>query len=69
LIEFLISLREGLSEVLKNNLIGIYLHGSLVLGDFNCKTSDIDFVVLTEKILSSELPHLTEGVASCFIPW
>lgn len=52
--KFLISLKEGISEVLGDNLIGVHIHGSLALGGFNCKTSDIDFVVLTKEILSSK---------------
>lgn len=35
-------------SVLKNNLVGIYLYGSLVSGDFDYDTSDIDLLVVTE---------------------
>ncbi len=34
-------------------LVGIYLHGSLALGDFEAQTSDIDFVVVTKEELSA----------------
>jgi predicted nucleotidyltransferase len=32
-----------------NNLLGIYLHGSLAMGCFNTTTSDIDLLVLTRQ--------------------
>ena len=42
---------ETLKEVLRENLIGFYLTGSLAIGDFDL-TSDIDFIVVTERQLS-----------------
>ena len=42
---------ETLKEVLRKNLIGFYLTGSLAIGDFDL-TSDIDFIVVTERQLS-----------------
>src|SRR3954468_16103686 len=42
---------EALKEVLGENLIGVYLTGSLAIGDFDL-TSDIDFIVVTERQLS-----------------
>ncbi len=33
---------EGLGEALGGALVGVYLHGSLVLGDFSPDRSDID---------------------------
>jgi hypothetical protein len=32
----------GVSSILEDNLIGIYLFGSLVVGDFNANSSDIN---------------------------
>jgi predicted nucleotidyltransferase len=53
-------LRETLSEA----LIGIYLHGSLALGCFNQRCSDIDLLVVTrrplddgERVALRDLPH------------
>jgi predicted nucleotidyltransferase len=43
-------LRE-IQAILGIRLIGLYLHGSLVCGDFNPQTSDIDFLVVTDKSL------------------
>ncbi len=40
--EFVLRAREILSE----NLTGIYLHGSAVMGCFNPQKSDIDLIIL-----------------------
>ena len=40
-----------LKEVLRENFTGFYLIGSLAIGDFDL-TSDIDFIVVTERQLS-----------------
>lgn len=36
-------------KVLGNNLVGIYLHGSLAFGCFNPNKSDIDFIVVVDN--------------------
>ena len=36
---------------LGDQFVGLYLHGSLAAGDFNPARSDIDFVVVTAKVL------------------
>ncbi|MBK8025092.1 MAG: DUF4111 domain-containing protein [Chloroflexi bacterium] len=41
----------GFRTVLGENLVGIYLHGSLALGGFNPVTSDVDFMVVVWKPL------------------
>jgi hypothetical protein len=40
-------LREGAGEALGDRLVGLYLHGSLALGDFYPPASDIDFHAAT----------------------
>lgn len=50
-------LREFLSHVqsiLGEHFRGMYLHGSLALGDFASHRSDIDFVVVTDTEVSSD---------------
>ena len=48
-------------DLLGKNFIGLYNFGSLSSGDFNPETSDIDFVVVTEKDLGLEfIPTLTK---------
>ena len=41
-------------EILGNELVGMYLYGSLSSGDFNPETSDIDFLVVTTSTLSDK---------------
>lgn len=36
-------------EILRENLVGIYIHGSIALGCFNPDQSDIDFLTVTEQ--------------------
>ena len=38
-------LLSSATAVLGNQLVGMYLYGSLASGDFNLETSDIDFLV------------------------
>src|SRR5215469_11488703 len=39
-------------SLLGNNLVGIYLHGSLAMGVFNPDASDVDFLVVTRHQLT-----------------
>lgn len=48
------SISENYRNILKENLIGIYVHGSIALGCFNWDKSDIDFVVVVHEVLSHE---------------
>ena len=36
-------------EILKDNLVGIYLHGSAVMGCFNPDMSDLDRIVVVRE--------------------
>jgi predicted nucleotidyltransferase len=47
-------LLEKIQAVLEQEFVGFYLHGSLVLGDFDLTTSDIDFAVVTRNLLEVE---------------
>ena len=47
-------LLSNASAVLGNQLVGMYLYGSLSSGDFNLETSDIDFLVVTTSSLSDK---------------
>lgn len=41
-------------EILNENLVGIYLHGSIALNCFNWEKSDIDFIIVINEKLSQE---------------
>lgn len=43
---------EKSKEILKDNLEGIYLHGSAVMGCFNPKKSDIDVLIVVKDSMS-----------------
>jgi predicted nucleotidyltransferase len=46
---------------LRNNLVGVYLRGSLAIGDFNPETSDVDVLVVTQRQVSdAEFEALSE---------
>lgn len=39
------------TEILMDNLVGIYLHGSYVLGAYNERVSDLDYIVVVRRPL------------------
>src|SRR5476651_527151 len=47
--------------VLKNNLVGLYLFGSLTYGDFNPDSSDIDLIAIVDKPMNhNELEQIKQ---------
>jgi len=44
---------HGLRDVLREGLVGVYVHGSLALGCFNPALSDLDVLVVTKRPLTS----------------
>lgn len=48
------ALVAGLQSILGPRLVGVYLGGSLVMGDFCDQCSDVDFLVVTDGPLSAE---------------
>lgn len=46
---------EETKEILRDNLVGVYLHGSLVMGCFNPRKSDIDLIIVVEQPLSDSV--------------
>ena len=53
--ELLRQLLAGVREILGRHFVGMYLYGSLAVGDFAPNNSDIDFVVVTDDDLAYEL--------------
>ena len=43
-----------LCEAIQQNLVGIYLHGSLAMGCFNAQRSDIDLLVITRTPIDTD---------------
>ncbi len=52
------SLVMMVKTVLEDQLIGLYLHGSLSMGCFNPTRSDLDFLVVTTKNLNGEIKRV-----------
>jgi len=49
------TLTAEFQRLLKENLIGVYLHGSLALGGFKPERSDIDLIVVTAQHIELEV--------------
>lgn len=46
---------ERYQHLLRKNLVGIYIHGSIAFGCFSWARSDIDFIVVVEDVLSQQM--------------
>ena len=46
---------ETFQEILKENFVGLYVHGSIALQCFNWNKSDIDFIVVVNEQLSHNI--------------
>ncbi len=64
---------SGAREALGTGLAGMYLYGSLAGGDFNPRSSDIDFLVVTEGELADRviaaLKEMHDRIAAGGGPW
>ncbi len=52
--DFLKETFTSVHSILRDNLVGIYLYGSLAMRCFNPKSSDIDTIIVVKKRLSKE---------------
>ncbi|WP_257348728.1 aminoglycoside adenylyltransferase domain-containing protein [Pseudalkalibacillus decolorationis] len=48
---------KDLEGMLAEDMVGVYLHGSLAIGGFNPKSSDIDLLAVTSSPLSKDSKH------------
>ena len=66
-------LLAGVQRILGADLRGMYLYGSLALGDFTPHRSDIDVVVVTAGALADDqaaaLQVLHSDLAARYVPW
>ena len=53
--DFVYNLNRNIKGILNGNYAGLYLHGSLAMGGFNPKSSDIDILVITKESMGSEV--------------
>ena len=49
---------EKTNEILQNNLVGVYLHGSAVMGCYNPAKSDIDLIVVVKDSISDAVKRV-----------
>ena len=66
-------LLEGVRAALGEMLVGLYLHGSLALGDFDPASSDVDFIAVTQDGLPSDaverLRAMHEALGASGLPY
>ncbi len=66
-------LLADVKEILGDEFVGMYLYGSLSSGDFNPKSSDIDFLVVTSNMLSentvAELDAMHNRIWASGLKW
>jgi Domain of unknown function (DUF4111)/Nucleotidyltransferase domain len=64
---------DGARAILGDRFVGMYLYGSLALGDFDPASSDIDFLVVTDADLPADrveaLQALHDRIAARDSPW
>lgn len=53
--KLMIQVNKWIKEILKDNYVGVYFHGSLRLGSFNPNKSDLDFIIVVKDKLSAEV--------------
>jgi predicted nucleotidyltransferase len=53
--ELLDKIAECYGDILKDNLVGIYVHGSIAMKCFNWNKSDVDFIVVVNEKLSQDI--------------
>lgn len=67
------TLRAEIIERLGGSLIGLYLYGSLVVGDFDDQRSDVDLLAVTSELLSPgterDMAEMHESIALRFPEW
>ncbi|AMX85132.1 MULTISPECIES: aminoglycoside adenylyltransferase domain-containing protein [Geobacillus] len=51
---FVFRILSETKEIVKQDFIGFYIHGSLAMGGFNPNSSDIDILVITSKSMTIE---------------
>ena len=53
--DFIFNLQRKIAEIIKDDLIGFYIHGSLAMGGFNLNSSDIDVLAVTNKSMTVDV--------------
>lgn len=56
--QLLIEINKWVQEILNDNYVGVYFHGSLRLGSFNPEKSDLDFIIVVKNKLDYKAKEL-----------
>jgi predicted nucleotidyltransferase len=69
----LTTLRDSIHAILGERLVGLYLYGSLVTGDFDRNVSDVDLLAVTAGDLDGRefdaLHHMHDALAADYPAW
>lgn len=52
--DYITDLKEGIKKVVGRDFVGFYIHGSLAMGGFNPRSSDIDVLVVVNNSMEVE---------------
>ena len=56
--EVMKKINDWIKDILKDNYVGVYFHGSLRLGSFNPNKSDLDFIIVVKNKIDSKTKEL-----------
>lgn len=56
--DLMIQVNEWIKDILKDNYVGVYFHGSLRLGSFNPNKSDLDFIIVVKEKMDNRTKEL-----------
>ena len=56
--EFVLELVRETKQIICDNFIGFYLHGSLAMGGFNPQSSDLDVLVVTHRSITIDTQRI-----------
>lgn len=56
--QLMASIDEWIRQILADNYVGVYFHGSLRLGSFNPEQSDLDFIIVAKHKLDHSIKEL-----------
>ena len=56
--ELMLKVNNWVKDILQDNYVGTYFHGSLRLGSFNINKSDLDFIIVVKEKLNYKTKEL-----------
>ncbi len=62
--QYIQSIVKMVSDFFGNDLVGVYLHGSLAMGSYYRPKSDIDLIIVVESVLN---PNLRKSIANSLV--